>query len=331
MIGMGDLAQHLLMRRSSTSLNTDLSRLVQEMSTGQKADRSNPVTGGYRILGDLEKQLHMSLGYTQAVAELAPMLDAMQTSLGLTQDLTSNLAQDLVSLAETATEVGTANLSKQAENAFRDLVGALNASVSGRTLFGGTATNQAALATADSMLSSLRGATATSLTPQDFRTAIEDWFSGIDFAQDGFQGNSQPMKFRIGEGERVEVVLTADDPAIRTLLQETAIAALAEGHPPGFDLVSKKTLLKTAGEGLLSGQEALVQIRSSLGAQQERTEQVGVRNAARVSVMEQTRSDLSAVDPYETATRLEATRLQIESLYTLTARLSGLNLSTFLR
>jgi flagellar hook-associated protein 3 FlgL len=37
------------------------------------------------------------------------------------------------------------------------------------------------------------------------------------------------------------------------------------------------------------------------------------------------------VDPYEAATKLEAAQSQLEALYTVTARLSRLNLVDFLR
>ena len=56
-----------------------------------------------------------------------------------------------------------------------------------------------------------------------------------------------------------------------------------------------------------------------------------MRNGAETTSLQIARNGITAVDPYETASRLEATRQQLETLYTLTARISRLSLVDFLR
>jgi flagellar hook-associated protein 3 FlgL len=48
-------------------------------------------------------------------------------------------------------------------------------------------------------------------------------------------------------------------------------------------------------------------------------------------MLEIARADLVAIDPFEAATRMEAAQTQLETLYSVTARLSRLSLVDFLR
>ena len=55
-----------------------------------------------------------------------------------------------------------------------------------------------------------------------------------------------------------------------------------------------------------------------------------IRNAAEASALQIARNGLVAADPYDTATAIQAVQTQIETLYTLTARLSRLSLTDYL-
>ena len=62
-----------------------------------------------------------------------------------------------------------------------------------------------------------------------------------------------------------------------------------------------------------------------------RVEDAAARLSARGTALEIARNDMSAADPYETATKLQNVQLQLETHYTLTARLSRLSLTEYLR
>lgn len=331
MTSIGDLAQHFTMSRHNADLNTRLSTLVQEMATGRKTDVSNPVTGDYLILGDIERSLQLLEGYKQTTAEATLFTDATQAALETIDSSIQGLAGDLVSLASSATDQLASTLSSQAKEVFGTLVGTLNSSVAGRSLFSGTATDQAALASAEDILAELEIATATATTPLEFRTAIETWFSGTGFTGDGYLGNDDALTFQLGEGDRVENGLNANSQPLRDTLTEVAIAALAVDFPAGFSTSENRALLLSSGEALMAGQSALTGQRADLGLVQERVENASAQNANRQSALELARVDIVAADPYETATKLETARLQLETLYAVTARLSGLNLTSFLR
>jgi flagellar hook-associated protein 3 FlgL len=124
--------------------------------------------------------------------------------------------------------------------------------------------------------------------------------------------------------------LTAADPAIRDLLEGLALAALvAEGILAG-DQVSRAALLKTSGEALLASGNDLATLRAEVGTAEAHIAGTAARNSAEASALEIARGGLIAADPYDTASALEAVQTQIETLYTLTARLSRLSLTDYL-
>ncbi|MCK5644400.1 MAG: flagellar biosynthesis protein FlgL, partial [Gammaproteobacteria bacterium] len=62
-----------------------------------------------------------------------------------------------------------------------------------------------------------------------------------------------------------------------------------------------------------------------------RIEAEKVRNQAMSVVFELEHSAILSADPYETVTKLEALQGQLQTIYTVTARLSNLSLTNFLR
>ncbi len=77
-------------------------------------------------------------------------------------------------------------------------------------------------------------------------------------------------------------------------------------------------------------QSPLIEMRAHVGSVEAHVEQASARNAAETSALEIARSDMISADPYDTASALEAVTTQMETLYTLTARLSRLNFADYM-
>jgi len=75
----------------------------------------------------------------------------------------------------------------------------------------------------------------------------------------------------------------------------------------------------------------LTNLRAGVGSLQGRIEDISVQNTAEQSALELARSDLIAVDPYQTASELEAVYGQIETLYTVTSRIARLNFTDYMK
>ncbi len=72
-------------------------------------------------------------------------------------------------------------------------------------------------------------------------------------------------------------------------------------------------------------------MRANLGTVEAHIETVSVQSASETSALEILKANLLSVDPYETASELQAVQTQLETLYALTARMSRLSLVDFLR
>lgn len=75
----------------------------------------------------------------------------------------------------------------------------------------------------------------------------------------------------------------------------------------------------------------MIRLRSDLGAGQARIEEARVTVETTRAGLELERGRLTEADPYRTATDLQALQTRLETLYVLTARLSRLTLTEFLR
>jgi flagellar hook-associated protein 3 FlgL len=90
-------------------------------------------------------------------------------------------------------------------------------------------------------------------------------------------------------------------------------------------------MAEAAAERMMNGEAAIVDIRARLGVAEGRIEEARVRAEATRTGLQLEEARLTSADPYEVATELETVRLQLENLYVLTSRLSGLTLSAYLR
>ena len=331
---IGDLAGTFLLRRQNVRLNSELARLTQEMASGVAADIPRHLNGNYSFLGDLERGLRVNEGYANAAKEAAFFTGAMQSALEQVQQATAGLSSDLILSGNSALPEAVATASTSARGEFEGLVSAFNTNVAARALFSVDRTDTPPLAPSADILASIEAAIAGETTLSGVLAAIDDWFdtAGGGFETTAYLGSDDPLSaFLIGEGETVDLDLKADDQAIRDILKNTAVAALAADPDLGFAIDLRAELLVSAGENLLTSQSRLSQIRADLGYAEARIEESQTRLSAERTSLEIARGELLGVDLYETATRLENVQFQLESLYTATARLSGLSLVEFLR
>ena len=329
----GDLAQSFLLQRRGTDLKTEMARLNQELVTGQVSDVKSILAGNVSYLAGVENDLRLLQAYDTATTEAAFFTNTMQNALERVQDASSNLAQDLIATARNAPEPVLNQLSDQAGSEMQSIIGALNSYVGGRAVFGGTATRQNPVAEADTILTALRTAIGGATAPDDMVAAVDAWFdSPTGYADIAYQGSDIALApLRIGAEETVSANLTANDVSLRDVLKGAALAALAGDPGLGLSADAKRALLDRAGTSLLSAQDGLTAVRANVGASQERIDTVATRNAAERTSLSYAKGTLLSADPYETATKLEEVQFQLQSLYTVTARMSDLSLVNFIR
>ena len=221
-----------------------------------------------------------------------------------------------------------------ARDRFDAAVARLNTRIGERSVFAGDRPDATPLAPPETILAALRPIAAGAATAAELRAGLEMWFlsPGGGFDAVAYGGGTGPAPtMRIGDATTVALGPDGRAPALRQALLGLAMGALlGEGAiaAPAAELAAAR---RFAGEAMLSAEGAVVRARAEIGGVEARIDAAASRNAAMQSRTEVERNRLLAADPYETATRLQTVETQLEGLYLLTARLSRLSLTEYLR
>lgn len=330
---IGDLAQTFLLQRRNVGLKSEILRLSTELSSGQTGDITEHLSGNFSRLSEIERNMRVLDGYKTTQSELTQLADSMQNALENVRTESMDLSQNLLLGSQDHMPAAHEALTSGARSVLGTIISMLNTQSAGRSPFGGDATDQVALADADTILGALSAAVAGAPDTATLIADVENWFADpAGFATIGYIGSTtNRAPSQISDTATISINPRADDPEIREALKAVALAALA--GEPGFPLGSLETsdVLQDAGNKLLSAQGGLVSIQAKLGVAQERLEDWSVRTRTEMGSLEYVKAALLSVDPYETATRLEAAQFQLESLYSVTVRLSQLSLVNYLR
>lgn len=328
---LGDMAQHLILRRQVAAARNDVATLSSDLAAGVATDLARHLDGQTTIVATIETRLSRLSAFDQTIARATMRADAMQTALQKVDATARSTATDLLQAAgaggaalDTAATVG--------RSAFTDAVNALNTRLGDRSLFGGTATDQDALLAPDALLASARAAIAPANAPADIAAALEDWLMAPGgFVASVYLGSPDVAQFSFLEGSAVTLSVTAADPQLRGTFKGLILAALLSDGTFAGDRTAQAGIARIAGEALIRSGDDRVAALARLGTAQERLATAETRNSAEATALGIARSDLIAIDGYETASRLAEAQTRLETIYKLTARLSGLSLAAYLR
>lgn len=328
---LGDLAQAFALRHRNTAIKTDIQRLNQELATGQAADLTKHLGGSYAELTGIERDMRLMDAYSVNIIEAKNFTNVMQTRLEQISTLTTDFADDLLLSVSSGTLATQNAFVAEANVHFKTVVESLNSQSAGRFMFSGDATNTPALIDPDDILAELSTVLMGAATRADIESQVDLWFSDpAGFEAFAYSGSSEPLgSFKMSETTRVSVDARANADSIKDVL--AGFAKVIASDAPILDLEDKIEMRKNAATTLKTAQESLIGLQAELGLAQEQIEDWGVHTEASRTALDYAKGALLSVDPYERATELEAAQFQLESLYTITARLSRLSLVNYLR
>lgn len=328
---LGDLAQSFMLRRQTGQAKAALDRWSQEMTTGVVADPARRLRGDLGALHALEAGLSRLAAQQTVATEMTLRAGMMQTALGSIDRQAASLSTDLLSAAAGHQTSTIGALADKAEAAFLSAVASLNLSVGGRSLFGGVATDTAPLPEGKALLTRLATDTAGLATAEDVVAALDGWFgAGGPFETEIYGGGAPSAAVELAPGEPVRIGVTALSDGLRDTLKGLALAALTREGPLSGD-AARLALMSKAGETLLSAQAGRTGLAAGLGVVEERIANAQTRNGSEKTALDLARAALVAADPYEAATRLQEAETRLQTIYTITARLSALSLTEYLR
>ncbi len=333
MQSIGDMSQAFLNRNHNARLRSDLNRLTNELSIGETTDPGRRLKGDLGQLSNIEGRVSDLSAYRIAGIEMGGALGRMQVSLDAIRRDVEQLSVEALTGTSSLSRDQIENLSSGAEQGFRTTVSRLNVRSGDRSLFSGAATNRNALASADVLLDALRAAVAGATDTAGLKAAVDDFFDapGGAFETIGYTGSALSMTPRsIAEGETVSADMKADAPSIRSTLKGLAMVIFAAEAPFTDDVDEARALVSAGGEVLIRAGSDLTAAQAGIGRTEARVEGIRVANEAEATSLGIARNNLLGIDPYETASRLQEVQIQLETHYTVTARLSRLSLANYL-
>jgi flagellar hook-associated protein 3 FlgL len=327
----GDLAHSYLLRRQNVATKTEMQFLQAEVVTGVSRDITAKVRGDVVPLTGLDSTVQRLAGYETLAREQLLVTGAMQAALNTVHDLSSNLAEFLVGISLGVSETRVAAAAATARANLETVVSALNTRFGDRSIFSGVATSSPAMTDANALLDAAETVVAGLTSAQDIETALATWFnSPTGFEATIYQGGAPLAPFTVSAGETAHMNITALDPGIKITLQGLTMAALLDRGLLAGQTEERQNVSNKAGASLLQSNTDRAYLTGRLGAIEAQIEDAAARNSAEATSLRIVRNDITNVDPYEVAARLQDNQAQLEKIYTLTARMTRLSLMDYL-
>ena len=320
---------------------TRLSRGVNDLKAQADTTRTEAVTGRYE---DITKHLKGDVGSAHLLKKAVDDVKAYQQSLSLAEGRAQATQFALGSLTEESSRIATNGLSafsrgdesmlrtiaSDSRAAISSVFAALNTSFGGRTLFGGDATNSPPLATPDQLIADVEAIIAGATDVADAEAQLDTYFND---PAGGFETNiylggaGEAPEVEIAPGIRVGTSAKANDQPIKDLLRGLAsMAAFQSASFAGADALIENGAKKTLGT-----ESPMADLRAVIGVNESRIGSAKSGYEIEESLLTSLYNDKTARDPYDAASELQLLESEIEKSFLLTARLSRLSLSNFIR
>ena len=333
-VSFGDRAQFRILQRDGARLRADMARLTSELATGQLSDQSEALGGDFSSLSEITRGLRLNESFRLSISDAALAAAGRQTALGRIATELEGFGASLLALAGNGGAGGLPLELTDAPERFEQAVSVLNTQFAGRSLFSADATEATPLLPSDDILSELQTLVAGQTDAAGVEALVRGWFNDAGGGYETFAwqgGDGAAPEVLLSEGQSASPGVTALDPAIRETLAGLAMAALAAENGTGLAEDEVSALVSAAATQIISGETEMVKLRANLGTEEARIEEAKVAAETARGTLELEYGRLLNADPYRTATELESVSVQLESLYILTARVSRLSLTEFLR
>ncbi len=330
-ISLGDASLTNLLARQSSALRMTVQQASNEVATGRQTDLAQSLRGDVSPLLAVDASLKRLESFKVTSGDAAFLTSAQQAALSGLSSLAKGITTALLGSRDFPTPVQVDAVAADARGRLSSAIGLLNSQASGRAIFSGVATDTVPLGSADDLLAALETAAAGATSAGQVATAVSNWFANPAGFEAFYQGGASLNPVPVAPGEEAELATTALDPAIRDTLSSLAMAALLDRGMLSGNAVERAALAQRAGQGLLTSEDSRISLAARIGTVEGQIEAARTRNGAEETALGIIRSETGSADPYEAATRLEAAKSQLESLYLVTTRVSKLSLMEFLR
>lgn len=332
-LSVGDQSMNFMSLRNGGEIKSSLARLSNELSTGKAADIAAHMGGDTRQFSGLVHSLRILSAHQSTLKETSLVLNHMQTSLEHFDSSRERIMSEFLTLGPVGVSTNFSQLAVSGRETFDTLVGALNSEIAGNSLFAGSALDANALSTGATMLDDIRSRLVGATTQAQVENIVDSWFNdtGGGFDTLGYTGDlGSYQSRRIGSDNVSEIAIRADDPRVRSVLQGVALGVVAAEMSNELLPEDQTSLLQAAGALLLKSAAGMVELQGYLGGLQSSLEVNRSRNESEKTAVQIAINEVGTIDPFETASKLQAIQLQLETHFTVSARLSQLNFAEYI-
>lgn len=335
------LGIQLELRHSMGLLKRQMLDARQEVQTGVMASPDLTLAEG----------VGRPLSYWHQAERLDAILDTNKiaaTRLNATQTALSNLLETVRSHSASLTSVGPDNtaVAEASSISLSAMISTLNSEVSGEFLFAGINSGERPLdpaagtpagAEMDAAFVAYFGFSksdpqASSVTATSFQTfldtQIEPIFFGPAWKASISNASDEALTSRITLSETSKVSVSLNDHAIRSSVFSVSLSANFLGSPLGA--AAHDVLVKKALSLSINAQAEIARLQSQAGFFQENIKNADERLLSQKDMLLSAAAEMTEVDPYAAATRLNSLLTQIETSYALTQKIQNLSILRFL-
>ncbi|WP_308915810.1 flagellin [Jannaschia sp. LMIT008] len=305
--------------------------LSQQLATGRIADAGAAVRHDFSALADAERDIALN-------ESLALAVGAGQRHAQRGGEAVDRIMMDVGALREVlkpgisgGAEPDLDRLKDDAGQALTRAIDAMGARSDGRSVFGAGRADAGPLDAGADVVAALDAAVAGMTDPVAVEATVTAFFAaGGGFAANHVTaGTPGSLSLHTGPDETVAWDVTATSPDMMRIFEGLGqIYAAASSDVPAADV--RVALSGRFQSGLSNVEEAAIDVRARVGEVESRLQMAADRLAGDRADAERRRSDLIGADPYGSAVRLEEETARLETVYTLTARLSRLRLTDYL-
>jgi len=335
-------------RLSMIRMQGELAKASKELSSGRLADIGLGLGSRTGHAVQLRHELSQLKTISDTNGLVKSRLDTSQAALKGLLDTAEDFMSVLVAMRDGAT-AGSA-IRPQAELNLKGLSGALNANMNGQFLFAGINTDvkpmaeyeanpaSAPKAAVDAAFLAEFGFTqddpaVAGIDPVQMRTFLDGAYADLFLDDAQWEGtwsdaSSRNVRSRIATNELIETSANANEQPFRLLaMTYTAIADLGLGD---LSRGSSQAVIDKAIGAVSEAIQGLTSVKARLGVSQNRVAAADERLSIQRDIINRQIVDLENVDPFETATRVNALMTQVEMSYSLTARIRQLSLLKYM-
>lgn len=329
-----DLAGYARRNRTALQLRDQIQNASQETVTGLKTDVRGAVNGE---LGraHLMQKAQSDLQQAQELNTIsANRLNTLNRSLVTTRETVDGIGTRGFVALNAFTDISLNSIVQEAEGSLRVVMAGLTTGSGDRNLLSGDKTNSNTYADPDILIEDLKNILETAPSADEALESINAYFDtpGGEFDTKIYMGgDGKTPALPAGGGQFLQPEFNGKNEEFKDTIKGLALMALSQDVFLETDREGFQTLFIAGTQAVTRGELGLISLEADVGIMSETTANISDRNQDELSALALASQNIFGRDQYEAAAELQQLQVQLEASYTITSRLSNLNLTNFLR